>query len=313
MTTNYTIFNGGKDEVNFETNGVYSDKKITNKEIGAASTYFTYKVDGSSRGKFLYVQTPLLTATQGIGSFEDKQTGNVKYHLDLSLTTKGMDADQVEQIEHFKTNFIENLDSYNIVKGMENSASWLGKAKMSRELVEDKYFPIKRVSKDENGEVIGEYAPTIRFKLWQDKEGKFTTTCYDADKNEVNIEEFLQKGCKVQALYHVQSCWVNKNTGYGQRANLLQLKIWPSDKLQGYSFVDENENENENENKNENENENENESLNEEEDNSENQNDLDNGVNEASGSDTEPTIEVEAEDEAEAETKKKGGRKSKKK
>ena len=65
MTTNYTIFNGGKDEVNFETNGVYSDKKITNKEIGAASTYFTIRSDGSSRGKFLYVQTPPLIATQG--------------------------------------------------------------------------------------------------------------------------------------------------------------------------------------------------------------------------------------------------------
>ena len=299
-STNYTIFNGGKDEINFSENGSYSEKKVTNKDIGAASAYFTYKVDGNSRGKFTYVQTPILNATQGIGSFEDKATGVIKYHLDLSLSTKGVDAEQAEQIEHFQRHYVESFDTYNVERGVENAPSWLGK-KMSKELVEDKYYPMKRVSKDEDGNPIEDYAPTIRFKLWQDKEGKFTTTCYDADKNEVNIQEALTKGCKVQALCHFQSCWVNKNTGFGPRINLLQLKVWPSDKLQGYSFVDEDGPEAEAEAEDaDNDNDlqaetSENENIEEEEDN-----DLDAGVNN----------EVDAPEEEPA-PKKKGGRKKK--
>ena len=310
-STNYTIFNGGKDEINFNENGSYSEKKITNKDIGAASAYFTYKVDGNSRGKFTYVQTPILNATQGIGSFEDKATGVVKYHLDLSLSTKGTDSEQAAQIEHFQRNYVESFDAYNVERGVDNAPSWLGK-KMSKELVEDKYYPMKRQSKDEDGNVIEEYAPTIRFKLWQDKEGNFTTTCYDSEKNEVNIQEALTKGCKVQALCHFQSCWVNKNTGFGPRINILQLKVWPSDKLQGYSFVDDEANENENENENENvdveneSNDNGSDNLEEEEDN-----ELDAGVNEDTEPEPEQASEPEAGSEAEPAPKKKGGRKKK--
>ena len=298
-STSYTIFNGGKDELNFAEQGSYSEKKITNKEIGAASVYFTAKVDGSNgRGKFAYVQTPILTATQGIGSFEDKTTGQVKYHLDLSLSTKGLDEEQASQIEHFKRNFVEKFDEYNIEKGLENAPSWLGK-KMSREVVEDKYYPMKRQSRDEDGNILEEYAPTIRFKLWQDKEGNFTTTCYDSEKNEVNMEEILTKGCKVQALCHYQSCWVNKNTGFGPRTNLLQLKVWPSDKLQGYSFVDEDEDGGDNNDESSAQN------LAEEEDEESNDeaNELDNGIE---SNDADANVEVEAEP-----PKKKGGRKKK--
>jgi hypothetical protein len=302
-STNYTIFNGGKDELNFEENGLYSEKKITNKEIGAASTYFTVKVDGTSRGKFAYVQTPILAATQGIGSFEDKTTGQIKYHLDLSLSTKGLDEEQAAQIDHFKENFVEKFDEYNVKKGLENAPSWLGK-KMSKEVVEDKYYAMKRQSRDEDGNVIEEYAPTIRFKLWQDKEGKFSTTCYDSEKNEVELnDEILTKGCKVQALCHYQSCWVNKNTGFGPRISLLQLKIWPSDRLQGYAFVDGDEADG-----GDGGDETEEQNIAEEED-EESVSELDNGVSEEQDAVSEP--EPEPEPETEPEPKKKGGRKKK--
>ena len=105
----------------------------------------------------------------------------------------------------------------------------------------------------------------------------------------------IQKGCRVKVLYHQQSCWLNKNTGYGASNKLLQIKVYPASKLTGYAFIGDESDEEDGENETS-------ENLEEEEDQEEEEetNELDAGVTE----DAEPEPVVEAKP-------KKGGRKKK--
>lgn len=285
----YQIINGGDASIDFEKEGSFSDVKITNKEVGAKATYFSVKVDG--KNKKFYVQSPSLLVPKGIDVY-DSPDGTQKYYLELSLSTNNIEEELVKEINNFKE-MINEYDEYNVQQGILNGQSWIGKKTPSEELVRDKYNPMLRYSKDENGERNDQYPPSIRFRLYKGQDGKFTTKCYDSQKNEVELDEAIQKGCRVKVLYHQQSCWLNKNTGYGASNKLLQIKVYPSTKITGYAFIDDEEEEDCADNAEE-------ENLQEEEDSVEVEetNELDAGVEE-----TEPP--------AVEEKPKKGGRKKK--
>jgi hypothetical protein len=188
---------------------------------------------------------------------------------------------------------VNEYDEYNVQQGIKNGQAWIGKKNPSEELVRDKYNPMLRYSKDENGERNDQYPPSIRFRLYKGDDGKYSgLKCYDNSKNEVEIDKAVQKGCRVKVLYHQQSCWINKNTGYGASNKLMQIKVFPSTKLTGYAFIGDESDEEDGENETT-------ENLDEEEDQEEEvTNDLDAGVN-------------EPEPELVAEKPKKGGRKKK--
>ena len=289
----YQIINGGEEKsINFETEGTFSDVKITNKEVGAKATYFSVKSDG--KNKKLYCQTPSMLVPKGIDIYNSPDGD--KYYLELSYSTNNVDEELVKDITTFKS-LVSEYDEFNVQQGIKNSQSWIGK-KASEEIVRDKYHPMLRYSKDEEGNINDQYPPTIRFRLYKGKDDKFTTKCYDSQKNEVDIEEAIQKGCRVKALFHQQSNWLNKNTGYGPSNKLLQVKVYPSSKLAGYAFLDDEDEEEEADADGGADNET---PLQEDEDNVESveqNNDLDAGVEEVS--DTEPVVKP-----------KKGGRKKK--
>jgi len=229
----YHIINGGDGSVDYSKEGTFSDVKITNKEVGAKSTYFSIQMDG--KNKKLYVQSPSLLVPKGIDVY-DSPDGQQKYYLELSFSTNNIDEAIVKEINSFKT-ICEEYDEFNVQQGIKNSQAWIGK-KASEEIVRDKYHPMVRYSKDEEGNVNEMYPPSVRFRLYKDKDGQFTTKCYDSQKNEVDIEEAIQKGCRVKVLYHQQACWLNKNTGYGASNKILQIKVYPSTKITGYAFID---------------------------------------------------------------------------
>lgn len=232
----YHITNGGDGSVDFEKEGTFSDVKITNKEVGAKATYFSIKMDG--KNKKFYVQTPSLLVPKGIDVY-DSPDGQQKYYLELSFSTNNVDEEIVKEITNFKS-ICQEYDEFNVQQGIKNSQAWIGK-KASEEIVRDKYHPMLRFSKDEEGNINDMYPPSIRFRIYKGQDGKFTTKCYDSQKNEVDLEEAIQKGCRVKVLYHQQSCWLNKNTGYGASNKLLQIKVYPSTKITGYAFIDDDE------------------------------------------------------------------------
>jgi hypothetical protein len=265
----YTILKGGIDTINYKTNAAYSEVKITNKEVGAKTTYFTVKTD-DGKSKKCYVQTPKLLVTKGVDVYQSPDGD--KYYLELSLSTNNVDESLAKEINQFK-DFIQEFDDYNIQQGLKNSPAWIGK-KASEEIVRDKYHPMLRYSKDEEGNISDRYPPSIRFRLYT-RDSKFTTECYDSKRNLVDLQETIQKGCRVTVMYHQQSCWLNKNTGYGASNKLMQIKVYPSTKLTGYAFIDDDEDEEGADN-------NEEENLQEDEDNEEEEvnEDLDAGVEE---------------------------------
>ena len=232
----YHITNGGDGSVDFKKEGSFSDVKITNKEVGAKATYFSIKMDG--KNKKFYVQTPSLLVPKGIDVY-DSPDGQQKFYLELSFSTNNIDEDIVKEITNFKS-ICQEYDEFNVQQGIKNSQAWIGK-KASEEIVRDKYHPMLRFSKDEEGNINDMYPPSIRFRIYKGQDGKFTTKCYDSQKNEVELEEAIQKGCRVKVLYHQQSCWLNKNTGYGASNKLLQIKVYPSTKITGYAFIDDDE------------------------------------------------------------------------
>ena len=44
------------------------------------------------------------------------------------------------------------------------------------------------------------YPPSIRFRLYKGQDGKFTTKCYDSQKNEVELDEAIQKDAVLSSL-----------------------------------------------------------------------------------------------------------------
>jgi hypothetical protein len=109
-----------------------------------------------------------------------------------------------------------------------------------------------KVHKDKNsGEPSGLYPDTIKVKLPfykndDDEEGKFKFDLYDrATKEQIeqnDIIQSLEKGSKVRFLIECQGVWF-ANGKFGISWKAVQASIKRPEKIQGYSFVDDDDDE----------------------------------------------------------------------
>ena len=116
----------------------------------------------------------------------------------------------------------------------------LSKKKLSKEVVENFYRPLIKPAKDPE-----KYAPTMKLKIRQNRVGAMVIDCYDGDRQRVDILEAVMPGSRVTAILECNSVWfVNKNM-FGISWNIAQLKVQKSDKIAGFSFMEEDDNEEE--------------------------------------------------------------------
>uniref|UniRef100_A0A6C0F5L3 Uncharacterized protein n=1 Tax=viral metagenome TaxID=1070528 RepID=A0A6C0F5L3_9ZZZZ len=175
----------------------------------------------------LSIQTCELSAPFGLSTFTDDKSGNVKYSLDISF--RGMDDNP--EIKEFYDKMC-SMDEMLISQGIANSKEWFGK-KLSKEVVENFYRPLIKPSKEPE-----KYAPTMKLKIRQNRLGAIDCPCYYTNKERVDFKEALVPGVQIAAILECNSIWfVNKNM-FGISWNIVQLKVQKSNKIAGFSFIE---------------------------------------------------------------------------
>lgn len=154
------------------------------------------------------IQTPVCNLPFGMNEY------NGKYNLDLQLNDENMKE------------FLTSFDTKIIDTASYNSFSWFKKS-MHGSVIKELFKPQMKQN--------GKYPPLFRVKIPM-KNGIFDGKVYNNKQEEISIHE-IEKGCKIQAII--------ENTGiyfvakdFGVTWKVIQLKVFPSEKLTGYAFIE---------------------------------------------------------------------------
>jgi hypothetical protein len=211
---------------NFDANEITFDV-VKKNAMGGNVVYFKY--EGHPK---IIMQTPVVSVPFALSTYTDDKTGAVKYSLDISF--RGMDEDPKIQDFHDKMN---DFDNFLMDTAVANSKEWFGK-KQSKEVIENFYRPLVKPSKDPS-----KYAPTMKFKIMTKRDGTIDVDTFDSNRNRVNLQDVLTSGAKVQAIVEAGSVWFVNKTMFGISWKLVQVKILPSDKIAGFSFLEDSDSE----------------------------------------------------------------------
>jgi hypothetical protein len=170
----------------------------------------------------IVLQTPKMAVPFGVSEYvPENNVGPIKYSLDVSF--KGMDQDK--RLNAFYET-VQAIDQRMIDLAVENSPTWFGK-KMSKEVVEELYRPLIKVSKQPD-----KYAPTIKFKI----RSLESVQAFDANHEPFDMAGFVS-GSTVKCIVDFAPVWfVNKQ--FGLTMSVLQMEVvsLPAGKLQGFAF-----------------------------------------------------------------------------
>jgi len=111
-----------------------------------------------------------------------------------------------------------DVDNVLIDGAVSNSKEWFKKASISRDVAENLFNPIIKVSKDkETGEPDGKFAPTMRIKvpqrdgIWEckvyDKDGKKQYMINDPESGD-RMEDLMTKNSKIKCILNCVGLWV---------------------------------------------------------------------------------------------------------
>jgi hypothetical protein len=195
---------------------------VKKNSLGGNVVYIKY----NSNPKIV-LQTPSVTAPFGLSTYTDEKTGTVKYSIDISF--RGMETDPKIQEFHDK---MHDIDEMLIKEGVSHSKEWFGK-KMSQEVIQEFYRPLVKPSKNPE-----KYAPTMKLKLQTARDGSVAVDAYDHQKQKVDIKNALVPGIRIQGLLEANSIWFVGKNMYGISWRLVQVKIHKSDKISGFSFIE---------------------------------------------------------------------------
>jgi hypothetical protein len=173
---------------------------------------------------------PKMVSKFGLDIFQ-QDGGTQKWNLGISFD--GMDDN--ESILGF-FNMMVSLDNKIKQFARDNCKEWFKKNKISDEVIDDKYSSLVKYSRDKStGEIIEKYKPTYRVQIIQS--GKSKTEVFDKKKESMPLEETLStKGLKVKCLFSLSCVWLNQGFGLSLKCNTIEAQ--KSDRIAGYSFVE---------------------------------------------------------------------------
>jgi hypothetical protein len=169
------------------------------------------------------VETPWMSLPWPLSSFTE---GEYPKHS-VTLSFRGMDDDttgktdkeikQNSSLKEFHDNLCD-VDNVLIDGAVSNSKEWFKKASISRDVAENLFNPIIKVSKDkETGEPDGKFAPTMRIKvpqrdgIWEckvyDKDGKKQYMINDPESGD-RMEDLMTKNSKIKCILNCVGLWV---------------------------------------------------------------------------------------------------------
>lgn len=192
---------------NFESFDV-NQLQFTNPKVnqsGGQSVYINYNNDK------LRIQTPTMFAPFGVNEY------NGRCSIDMSVRDPQFQK------------FIEDLDKTIIDNAVKSSNSWF-KKNLNESVVNELYKNTLKGNSEK-------YPPLLRMKL-PTQDGEFVGEIYDANENLIATKA-LSRGMKIQVIAELVGIYfVSKEFGLSWK--ILQVKLYPSNKLSGFSFVDDN-------------------------------------------------------------------------
>ncbi len=209
----------------------FSDVKTDNH--GRKMVFVNY--DG---GKVM-VQTPKMYVPNGLKRWRKKDaTDNKDDSFEMELSFAGEDKNQDIREFHNKMEHFDDLVKQQI---MSHSKEWLGKPKVSMELIENAFYsPTVRVAMDKEGNIL-DYPSRVRAKLDRERKGDDFTgrflshkkpptpvLMFDESKNimemnEDNFESVVPKGSQVVAI--LELVYLTITTKVSAKWKLVQAKV----------------------------------------------------------------------------------------
>jgi len=237
MTTaskqNAAIINGL--EFNPEKDVTFAKAKVNDK--GGKSV----GVLNSATKKGLYISTPLML-TWGLNENEpfDGKGGPKTYDFTLQFPNSDYANESTDKfLKNFKT-----FEDYIKAQAIENSRDWLGKSKVTPEVVDALWSPMVKYPKDQaSGEPDYGRAPQVRVKVpyW---DGIFNVEVYDVNKNILfplddgaNLNELICKGINMATVIQCGGVWIS-NGKFGVTWRLFQAVVKPKESLKGTCHIE---------------------------------------------------------------------------
>jgi hypothetical protein len=209
----------------------------------------------------ILVQTPKMYAPNGIKRWRKKDAvdnKDDKFEMELSFYGEDNTDKNSQAIKAFHEKW-QDFDDLIKKAIMERSKEWLGKSKVSMDVVEDKYIPMVRVPKKDD-EILP-YPHRIRAKLdrEQDSNGDFTgrflsnkrfkteLLLFDENKNaldlnESNAEMVVPKGSQVVCV--LECVYLSISTNISVKWKLVQAKVFrKANTITDYAMLDDEESE----------------------------------------------------------------------
>jgi len=237
--------------------------KATNLDLSKI-TFSDVKTDNHGRkmvfvnydGGKIMVQTPKMYVPNGLKRWRKKDATDNKddsFEIELSFSGEDKNAD----IREFH-NKMEQFDELVKKQIMAHSKEWLGKPKVSMELIENAFYsPSVRVPMDKEGNVL-DYPSRVRAKLDRERKGDDFTgrflsykkpptpvLMFDESKtllemNEDNFESVVPKGSQVVAV--LELVYLTITTKVSAKWKLVQAKVARNQQtITGYAMIDDEE------------------------------------------------------------------------
>lgn len=237
--------------------------KATNLDLSKI-TFSDVKTDNHGRkmvfvnydGGKIMVQTPKMYVPNGLKRWRKKDaTDNKDDSFEMELSFSGEDKNTDIREFHDKMEQFDELVKKQI---MAHSKEWLGKPKVSMELIENAFYsPSVRVPMDKEGNVL-DYPSRVRAKLDRERRGDDFTgrflsykkpptpvLMFDESKtllemNEDNFESVVPKGSQVVAV--LELVYLTITTKVSAKWKLVQAKVARNQQtITGYAMIDDEE------------------------------------------------------------------------
>lgn len=200
-------------------NFVYSAPRIN---TSGGQTIFVNLPD--SFNKKIVIALPRCSLPFGVSDYNGRKS--------LQLSLKGDNGGKVDEFKDFLT----QLDLRNVQMAVNNSNAWF-KKNVPALSIQELYNPSMKQTNDK-------YPPTFRARFPTHPDtGVFMGDIFDKNKNLVT-ERMITPGCEVEIIVELVGIYfVAKD--FGTSWKVIQAKVFPTERLCGYSFICDSESEDE--------------------------------------------------------------------
>lgn len=230
--------------------------KLTFSELKQDATGQRKMVFVNLNGGKVIIQTPMMSVPNGIKRWrkaDSKDNRDDSFEMELSF---GGDEPEIKKFHEKMLQFDELVKT----QIMSHSKEWLGKQKLSMELIENAfYLPCVKVATDKEGNLL-DYPSRIRAKLDREKvndgadfsgrflsyrKGSVPVLMFDENKkpihmDESNFDEVVPKGSHAVAV--LELVYLSITQKVSAKWKLVQAKVTKSQSnISGYAMIDDDE------------------------------------------------------------------------